>query len=117
MDRCLSVKQETKILSIYIYIYIYIYRERERERERERLYLLSNQRRNEITTERNDCYSALNVYFVKWRFSVSNLLQFHVISPVSFYKFKNLPRPRAGAASAKAHALLESPAIAVDGEQ
>jgi len=36
---------------------------------------------------------------------------------VSFYKFKNLPRPRAGAASAEVHALIESPVIAVDGEQ
>jgi hypothetical protein len=78
---------------------------------------LSNQRRKEITTQRNDCYSVLNVYFVKWLFSVSNLLKFHVISPVSFYKFKNLPCPKAGAASAKVHALIDSPAIAVDGEQ
>jgi hypothetical protein len=59
----------------------------------------------------------LNVYFFKWRFSVSNLLKSHIISPVSFYKFKNLPLPRAGAASAKVHALIDSPAIAVDGEQ
>ena len=48
---------------------------------------------------------------------MSNLIKFGVISTESFYKFKNLPRPGAGAASAKVHELIESPAIAVDGEQ
>jgi hypothetical protein len=62
----------------------------------------------EITTERNDCYSVLNVYFVKWRLSMSNPIKLHVISPVFFYKCKNLPRPRAGADSAGTHALIES---------
>jgi len=86
-------------------------------RETERLYSLSNQRRKEVKTERSDCYSVLNVYFVPWRFPVSSLFKFHGVSLVSFYKFKNLPRSRAGAASTKVHALVESPVIAVDGEQ
>ena len=48
---------------------------------------------------------------------MSNLLEFYCINLVSFYKLKNLPRPKAGTVSAEVHALIESPATAVDGEQ
>jgi len=103
-----SSKKKKYFLYIYIYIYIYICIDY--------IHCPTNEGKK-LTTERNDYYSVLNVYFVKWRFSVSSLLKFHVINLVSFYNFKNLPSPRAGAASAKVHALIESPVIAVHGEQ